>query len=70
MADYHLATLSDALEVISQIGCDRIPVIFDWHHIIAVAGPEATVAALTTRRAQIGHVQAASYPPAQNLTGA
>jgi 2-dehydrotetronate isomerase len=61
MADYHLSTLSDALAVIDTLGSDRIRVMFDWYHIAATEGAEAA-RALHTHRAQIGHVQAASYP--------
>jgi 2-dehydrotetronate isomerase len=62
MADYHLSTLSDALDVTGQIGHDRIRAMFDWYHITMAEGAGAAQSALTSHRAQLGHVQAASFP--------
>lgn len=59
---FHLASLSDVMDVIGQIGSNRIRVMFDWYHIIAADGLEAARKALTTHRARIGHVQTASFP--------
>jgi 2-dehydrotetronate isomerase len=62
MPDYHLNRIEDALEVIADLNTPRVAIMFDWYHVVAECGHEAAVMALDHHRADIGHIQAASFP--------